>query len=83
MTRREYKHGDHSVLDHPIRRMFLVIEHEETYHKKREIYAWKFRNPPRREGQKLAAVNERKLSIRNPERWACSDANRHLARQKH
>lgn len=37
--RREQEHRDHSILDDLIRRLFLVIEREHTYHEEREIYA--------------------------------------------
>jgi hypothetical protein len=36
---RDQEHRDHRVLDDLVRRLFLVIEHEQTYHEKREIYA--------------------------------------------
>ena len=39
MSRRDYEHDDHRILDHLVRRLFLVMEHEQTYHEKREINA--------------------------------------------
>jgi hypothetical protein len=35
---RDQEHHDHRVLDDLVC-LFLVIEHEQTYHEKREIYA--------------------------------------------
>lgn len=39
MSCRDDKHGDHSVLDNLVGRLFVVIEHEKTYHEESEIDA--------------------------------------------
>ena len=54
VSRGEHKHGDHGVLDHLVRGLSRVIEHEQTYHEKREIYAWKFQKSQ----SKSAGANE-------------------------
>ena len=40
VSRRDHEHCDHCILDDLVRWLFLVIEHEQTYHEKREIYAY-------------------------------------------
>ena len=39
VSSRHNKHDHHSILDDPVRRLFIVIEHEHTYHEEREVDA--------------------------------------------
>ena len=39
VSRRDDEHRDDGVLDNSVRGLFVIVEHEETYHEEGEIYA--------------------------------------------